>query len=48
MLESILESVNYGVEYCGAAFFLLLHLLESTHFLALFCSAPLFSARLSL
>ena len=33
MLENTLENVNYGAEFCGAAFFLLLHFLESTHFL---------------
>jgi hypothetical protein len=44
VLESAIENVNYGAEYCGTAFSLLFHFLS----LSLFCSGPLFCASLSL
>jgi hypothetical protein len=48
MLESTLENANYGTEYCGAVSFCYFPFLNPQISLSLFCSGPLFYARLSL
>jgi len=48
MLERTLEIVNYGAEYCVAAFFCYFTFLNPRISLSLFCSGPVFGVPLSL